>query len=66
VGVLNGKLYVAGGIDAAGSASRRLDVYTPDTNSWSTKAAMPTARHGTAGAVVGGRLHVIGGRRDGT
>jgi N-acetylneuraminic acid mutarotase len=66
VGVLNGKLYVAGGIDAAGSASQRLDVYTPATNSWSTKKSMPTARRGAAGAVVGNRFHVIGGQTSGT
>src|ERR1051325_2687017 len=42
--------------------SRRLDVYDPATDTWSTKAAMPTARVAMASAVVGGKLYAMGGR----
>jgi probable HAF family extracellular repeat protein len=66
MGVIGGKLYVAGGIEAGGTVSRRLDVYNPSTNTWATKASMPTARRAAAGAVVGGRLHVVGGLSGGS
>ncbi|HET7424241.1 MAG TPA: kelch repeat-containing protein [Gemmatimonadales bacterium] len=66
VATLEGKLYVAGGIDAAGNVTARLDVYTPGANSWSTKASMPTARRGAAGVAMGGRFHVIGGISSGS
>ena len=62
VGVISGKLYVAGGNNSASVALTRLDVYDPATNTWSTRMNMPTARVSAAAAVVGGKLHVIGGR----
>ena len=61
VGVINGKLYVAGGRNAAGTAVATLHVYDPATNTWSTKAAMPSARFGAAGQVINGKLYVVGG-----
>jgi N-acetylneuraminic acid mutarotase len=66
VGVISGKIYVAGGNDAAGAATGRLDVYNPATNTWTTRAAMSTPRVTTGGAVVGGKLYVVGGRRGST
>jgi N-acetylneuraminic acid mutarotase len=41
---------------------RYLDVYDPTTNSWTTKAPMPTPRFAGAGGVLNGRLYVAGGR----
>jgi N-acetylneuraminic acid mutarotase len=52
-GVINGKFYVAGGLNTA-----VLDVYDPTTNSWRTLAPMPTAGR-AIGAVLGGKLFVI-------
>jgi N-acetylneuraminic acid mutarotase len=60
--VIGGKLFVAGGNNAAQAATRRLDVYDPATNTWSTKTALPSARVATGAAVVGGKLYVVGGR----
>jgi N-acetylneuraminic acid mutarotase len=57
-GVIGGKLYVAGG-----QRTNALDIYDPATNHWSTGASMGSIRAFTAGAVVGGNLHVIAGRR---
>jgi N-acetylneuraminic acid mutarotase len=59
-GVINGKFYVAGGRNRNSRATNRLDVYDPVTNRWSTLAPMPTARSGSAAAVLQGRLYVIG------
>jgi hypothetical protein len=38
-----------------------VDAYDPAANSWSSLEALPVPRHGHAGAVVGNRLHVVGG-----
>jgi N-acetylneuraminic acid mutarotase len=59
-GVINGKLYVAGGGDAAG-AHAVLEIYDPATNTWTMGAAMPSPRANVAGAVLGSKLYVIGG-----
>ena len=60
-GVINGRFYVAGGVDANGTASARLDVYNPATNSWKALAPMPSAVTSGAGAVINNKLYVMGG-----
>ena len=56
-GVIDGKLYVAGGFkDFVPVAD--LDVYDPATNSWSTLAPIPTAG-AAVGAVLGGQFYVV-------
>ena len=37
------------------------EVYDPAAGAWSRDAALPTARHGLASAVVARRWYVIGG-----
>ena len=37
-------------------------MYDPATNSWITRAAMPSPRWRAAGVVLGGLFYVIGGR----
>jgi N-acetylneuraminic acid mutarotase len=54
-GVIDGRLYVAGGLGVAD-----LDVYDPATNSWKALASMPTAGR-AIGATLGGKLFVIVG-----
>jgi hypothetical protein len=58
-GVINGKLYVAGGfVNGSFDPTAALDVYDGATNTWATRAAMPAA--GAAiGAVLQGKLFVI-------
>lgn len=51
VAVLGGKLYVAGGIDATGSASARLDVYNPGDQQLEHQG---TDAHGSGGGRRGG------------
>jgi N-acetylneuraminic acid mutarotase len=66
-GVIDGKLYVAGGATPywGTSGDRRLlnvlEVYDPATDTWTTKAPMPTARDGCQGGVIDGKLYVVGG-----
>lgn len=60
----NGRIYVAGGESRAGQASqtfRRVEAYDPATNSWSALPPMLFHRHGLAGDVLNGRLHLVSG-----
>jgi N-acetylneuraminic acid mutarotase len=64
--VLNGRLYVGGGVSQGGGTSRaELDVFDPVTNSWTSRAALPVARGHAAGAAAGGQFYVMGGRLTG-
>ena len=63
---IDGKIYLAGGNGAFNggqttSIMRELFEYDTQTDTWSQKANMPTARSKTAGAVVGGKFYAIGG-----
>jgi N-acetylneuraminic acid mutarotase len=60
-GVINGKFYVAGGVGNEGQGTNQLHVYDPATNKWTAKASMPTAQSGMAGAVLHGKLFILGG-----
>ena len=52
--VLNGRLFVAGGVN-----SDRLQMW--DTKKWTLKAPMPAVRHYAASVVHEGKMMVIGG-----
>ncbi len=54
------KLYVVGGA-AGGSILSTNEAYDPLTNSWTTEAAMPTARFGLQAGVINGVLYAAGG-----
>lgn len=62
VQAIGGKLYVAGGAPTEEAPSiAALDVYDPQTDTWSQRAPLPTPREHVASCVVGGRFVVIGG-----
>ncbi len=63
-GVIDGQLYVVGGHNGT-NAVNIMDVYNPATNTWATKASMPTARYGLTAGVIEGKLYAVGGH-DGT
>jgi len=58
-GVIDGKFYVVGG--RVRNSTNALEMYDPQTNTWSTRAPMPTPRSGIAAAVVNNELWVFGG-----
>ena len=60
-GVINGKLYVAGGFNHAVGTHTQLDVYDPVTNTWTTKAPMLTARGTATGVVMNDKLYILVG-----
>jgi N-acetylneuraminic acid mutarotase len=63
-GTLGGKIYVAGGEQRTSEFQRTfrvVEAFDPATNRWSTLPPMEFARHGLAGDIVGGRLHLVSG-----
>lgn len=61
VGVINDKIYVAGGYGAETMSGNELEVYDPLNNNWVVLAPMNTPRFGCAGGVIGGKFYVVGG-----
>ncbi len=64
VEVVNGKLYVFGGIQYPSTGQRVLNttqIYDPTTNKWSYGAAIPFATAAAQTAVIGGNIYVAGG-----
>ena len=61
VGVIDGKIYVAGGRPPRGND---FAVYDPAADRWTVLPSLPTARNHLAVDAIGGRLYVAGGRFD--
>ncbi|MBA3259133.1 MAG: hypothetical protein H0T68_06685 [Gemmatimonadales bacterium] len=61
-------LYAIGGTSANGSTVlTKVEVYNPSTNTWTTKAPLPSARWRTNGAPsLNGVVYVAGGIGAGT
>jgi len=67
-GVIAGKLYVVGGFQACYGPcpmTNTLEVYDAASNTWTTKTPMPTTRSQMGGAVINGKLYVVGGTTSG-
>ncbi|MBK7943888.1 MAG: hypothetical protein IPJ85_00635 [Flavobacteriales bacterium] len=65
--VLNGIAYVGGGNSAGASGPFHADAfkYDPNTDTWSTAAAIPDqGRHGAVGFTMNGKGYVVGGREN--
>jgi len=61
VGVINDRIYVAGGT-GGGMVGNEVEVYDPVANTWTTLAPMNVPRNHTAGGVIDGKFYVVGGR----
>ena len=64
---IEGTIFVVGGFSAPMTYHAINEAYDPASNTWTKKAPMPTAREfsGTNGAVVAGKMYVIGGNNKG-
>lgn len=62
-GVVDGVIYVVGGIGDAGVLAT-VEAYDPATDTWTTRAPMPTPRSHFRVAVVDGTLYAIGSRNE--
>src|SRR5262249_49901147 len=58
---LDGKIYVAGGLDTAGHPTSHAYRYDPATDRWERIADLPGPRHGMPLAVWGDTLYALGG-----
>jgi N-acetylneuraminic acid mutarotase len=62
VGVINDKIYVAGGVNLLGVSTPEVEVYDPAANTWTNLAPMRVARNHLAGGVINGKFYAVGGR----
>lgn len=62
-GVIDGKVYVVGGVSERLELATETWVYDPAADAWSAAPAMPTPRDHVTSAVLDGRLHVLAGQR---
>lgn len=70
-GAIAGKIVTIGGLDSGngnGLTVPTVEVYDPQTDTWTKKAEMPTPRGrlSPGPSVVGEQIYVIGGTRDGS
>ena len=56
--VIDGKLYLFGGLGTGGG---KVQILNPATNSWSAGADMPWAGGSSSSALIGGQVYVAGG-----
>jgi N-acetylneuraminic acid mutarotase len=69
ISVYQNKIYVIGGllketfIDRV-RVSAANEVYDPSTDTWETKASMPTPRSGLSASVVKGKIYLLGGGQE--
>jgi N-acetylneuraminic acid mutarotase len=61
--VFGGKWYVLGGFD--NGAEARVQIYDPQTNSWSLGADMPWSGGSVSSALIQGKIYVCGGVKNG-
>jgi hypothetical protein len=63
--VVNGIIYVMGGVETGGVVLKVVEAYNPATDTWTTKAPMPTGRWALSMPVVDGKIYAIGGSAGG-
>jgi N-acetylneuraminic acid mutarotase len=59
--VINGRMYLTGGVNPNGGYASTLDVYDPATTSWRSATGLPVNAQYPMGAAGGGQLFVVGG-----
>ncbi|HEY3505541.1 MAG TPA: carboxypeptidase regulatory-like domain-containing protein [Actinocatenispora sp.] len=63
-GFIDGRFYAVGGWGADGTPDKKLEIYDPASNSWSTGTAAPKILAGAGSAVLDGKLYSVGGCTD--
>jgi N-acetylneuraminic acid mutarotase len=59
--VLDGRIYVIAGFDAAGAGTTTVEVYHPQSDIWQRRRDLPEGRDHPMAAAFGGRVYVFGG-----
>jgi N-acetylneuraminic acid mutarotase len=60
--VMNGQIWVVGGMNSAGASLKTTEKYDIATGTWSAGPSLGTARDNPGAAVVNGTLYAFGGR----
>lgn len=60
--VINGVIYVAGGMNGSGASLATVEAYTPASGTWQTVTPLQTRRDNPGSAVLNNELYVFGGR----
>ena len=58
---LNGKIYVIGGIADKDYILKRVDIYDPQSKSWSVTQDLPVQRYGHSAVAYNNKIYVVGG-----
>lgn len=64
--VVDGKIYVFGGLDSVNHPVDMTEIYNPATDTWSAGLHMPIGFNHAGAAAVKGKIYVIGGSRAST
>lgn len=59
--VIDGKIYITGGVASSGAVTKSLDIYDPSTNVWTKGADLPVTLAGHSSQVVNNKIIVVGG-----
>ena len=59
--LLNGKIYVAGGVNINGVGTNNFQIYDIAANTWSAGPSLPVATWGAAAGAFNGNVYVAGG-----
>jgi len=68
IAVYQDRIYVMGGVTGYNESTHSYiisgvnEIYDPATDTWETRASMPTHRYGIGANVVEGKIYVIGGK----
>ncbi|MEX2123335.1 MAG: kelch repeat-containing protein [Woeseia sp.] len=60
--VLQGLIYVVGGMTTDGASTNLVEIYNPQSNTWTAGAPMGTRRDNLGVTVIGGQVYAFGGR----
>jgi N-acetylneuraminic acid mutarotase len=60
-GIIDGKLYVAGGWTSEGPPDPKLEIYDIAHDTWTVGPSQPTPSAGAGSAVLDGKLYLVGG-----
>jgi N-acetylneuraminic acid mutarotase len=61
IGVVNDKIYVIGGWRQDSNSLNTVEMYDPESNTWTKKADLPEKKEELGVAVVNGKIYAIGG-----
>lgn len=64
--VIDGKIYLVGGMSESPNPLSALEEYDPINDKWAKKAAMPTPRGMLSVCALNGKIYAIGGLKPGT